>query len=81
MEGPIELILRLKRVEAEREKLRRILIYQQLLELDIDPVTLAGLAAIDNYQFAEMPEDGLGALDTSLMSLRVWLATNVGEEV
>jgi hypothetical protein len=36
------------------------------------------LAAIDSYQFAEMPEDGLGALDTSLMSLRVWLAVEAG---
>jgi hypothetical protein len=79
--GPAGLIDKLKRAEAEREELRRIVIYQQLLELNVDPITPAGLAAIDNYQFAEMPEKGLGGLDLSLMTLRVWLANHVGEVV
>jgi hypothetical protein len=40
----------IRRQAEQLERYRRLWVFQQLQELDIDPASPAGLAAIDNYR-------------------------------
>lgn len=66
----------LARSRAENDRLRRILVHNQLVDLDIDVVTPAALKAIDDY-----PIMVDGETDMSLLRLRTWLVEEMGMEV
>jgi hypothetical protein len=76
MDGPPELVARVRDLTASNVLMRRMWLYRQLEGIGIDPTSKAGLAVIDRYD----PIDENGHVDSSVLHMKAWMTEEMGTD-